>query len=144
MGNRSSSTRTESQDNDSASAAGVTEVPPQLKEITEVKDVIADQPLGVDSEETEEIEITVDKEHIEESEEHEDIPPSMETVTSESSLTKVIEPRREIEPDHYQVASSILRTNYISWEQTLFLGNKLYFLRTNDISDRNNVEEIFE
>ena len=134
MGNRSSSTRTESQDNDSASAAGVKEVPPQLKEITEVKDVIADQPLGVDSEETEEIEITVDKEHIEESEEHENIPPSMDIEPSESSPTKVIESQREIEPDHYQVASSILRTNYISWEQIIFLGNKLYFLGTNFIS----------
>ena len=134
MGNRSSSTRTESQHNDSSSAAGVTEVPPQLKEITEVKDVIADQPLGVDSEETEEIEITVDKEHIEESEEHEDIPPSMEIEPSESSPTKVIEQQREIEPDHYQVARSLLRTNYISWEQIIFLGNKLYFLGTNFIS----------
>ena len=122
MGNRSSSTRTESQHNDSASAAGVTEVPPQLKEITE--DIIADQPLGVDSEETEEIEITVDKEHIEESEEHENIPPSMEIEPSESSPTKVIESQREIEPDHYQVARSLLRTNYISWEQIIFLGNK--------------------
>ena len=121
MGNRSSSTRTESQHNDSASAAGVTEVPPQLKEITEVKDVIADQPLGVDSEETEEIEITVDKEHIEESEEHENIPPSMEIEPSESSPIKVIEPQREIEPDHYQVARSLLRTNYISWEGMIFL-----------------------